>query len=125
MFRVLPGEELLPAVEQVEELPTVYFVEGYVDLHILVLRRVDFLEDVFGSQSVQSLHLLLLVADHCVGFAAAWDENWGTSLSVGETSDFGSLEGGIDQWTDNFGVDLGEESLRVGCRTSRRRCRRT
>lgn len=49
-------------------------------------------EDIVGSECVQPWNALIHVSIHRVGLA-------GTSLSICEASDLGTLEGRIHQWS--------------------------
>jgi len=71
LLAVFAREELLAAVEQVEELAAVDLVERDVDLHVLVLLRGDLREDLFRGEHVEAFDILLGVSDHREGFARA------------------------------------------------------
>ena len=86
----------LSIVEEVEELPAVYLVEGKVELEVRV--HVQQLDDVVSCEQVQTRDPPVTRSHHRESLPTA-------SLPVGEASSLRAFEGFRDEGQDAFLVD--------------------
>lgn len=93
LFGVLPYSKFVFVIQQIELFPAVDLIKRnqYIKLAELWVFYVS--KQILCSEYVLPLYIGVaigfLVADHCVGFSAA-------GLAVGETGDFGLVEGFFD-----------------------------
>ena len=88
-------------VEEIIEFSAVYLVEGKPDFYVVTILQL--FENVLRCEKVQSSDWAS-ISKHSVGFSAA-------CLTVGEASDFSSIEGAIDERSDSSLVNLDKGRL--------------
>lgn len=98
LFSVLARLQLLPVVQQVEQLAAVDLEEGNWDCELWISGVPD-TEYIFGSEVVHAGASILQVSIHGIGFAAP-------SLSVSKACHLGSEEGALHYRLDALVVKL-------------------
>jgi hypothetical protein len=94
---VFPAEHLFLAVEEIKKLPAVDFIEGEVQLEVLIL--IEQVDHIVRREQIQPWDRVIGGAHHGEGLPRA-------SLTVSETCRFGALEGLDHEGEDAFLVNV-------------------